>query len=267
MMLSGYLTVAAVLVAQAPPAEAKKLEEAAARLALMQKSVAGYTMHLADDAGESYRLKPEPCLRFTNTIGGSRDGAVFVWLGKHGRPEVVTQLLFTRDGSWQQELSSLAAGPLTADWKGQRIWTPSKGGVAFKPVPDGPAPAGTAEERLRQMHAITRNFTVEDQFRSQSWQPLRLLAKPCARYGKPGSSIIDGALFAYVLTTDPEVFLMLEARADQGEPRWHYAFAPMTVFAVKGSWKGKEVWSLPFHVDEAGSPSSTFHALPAPGIE
>src|SRR5438094_145686 len=75
---------------------------------------------------------------------------------------------------------------------------------------------------------------------------LGLLPKPFARYGKPGTGVVDGALFAYVLTTDPDVYLMIEARAGQGGPEWQYAFAPASVWALKGSWKGEEVWSLPY---------------------
>ena len=33
----------------------------------------------------------------------------------------------------------------------------------------------------------------------------------------------------YVLTTDPEAYLMLEAREEKGGPAWHDAFAPFTV--------------------------------------
>ena len=44
-------------------------------------------------------------------------------------------------------------------------------------------------------------------------QALRLLPKPLYRYERPDgpTSSSDGALFAFVLGTDPEVFLLLEA--------------------------------------------------------
>ena len=41
---------------------------------------------------------------------------------------------------------------------------------------------------------------------------LRLLTTPVARYGKAGGVVEDGALFAFVEGTDPEVFLFLEVR-------------------------------------------------------
>lgn len=63
----------------------------------------------------------------------------------------------------------------------------------------------------------------------------------------PKSTILDGALFAFVHGTDPEVFVMVEAREAQGKYRWHYALAPMTAYALKVSSKGSEIWSSPHH--------------------
>ena len=39
---------------------------------------------------------------------------------------------------------------------------------------------------------------------------------------------MDGAVFAFARATDPDVLLLLEARAKTGEdPKWHYALARM----------------------------------------
>ena len=71
--------------------------------------------------------------------------------------------------------------------------------------------------------------------------------------------MIDGALFAYVLTTDPEVYLMLEARKGKGGPEWQYAFAS-SVYQVRGKVKGVEVWELPRRrTTEARDANKPFH--------
>jgi hypothetical protein len=54
-----------------------------------------------------------------------------------------------------------------------------------------------------------------------------------------------------VLTTDPEVYLMLEARRGKDGPEWQYAFAPSSVYQLKGKVKGAEVWGIP----RRGSPA------------
>jgi hypothetical protein len=114
-------------------------------------------------------------------------------------------------------------------------------------VPDAPAPAVTPQARLRQFHALAEPFSATDDFLGAGWSDLRLLPKPWLRYGKAGSGVQDGALFAFVLGTDPEVVLMIESRPDPaGRLRWEYALAPMTSYEVKAFWKGKQVWTLPW---------------------
>jgi hypothetical protein len=232
-------------------------DSSGARLDVMKKSMANVQLRAADSRGDLYRVRPEPILRFTNTVGDTRDGAIFLWLGDGERPGAAVQVFLTRVGHWHQEWTSLSTGPLTAKLGGTAEWRPSRAGVEFKSIPGAPRPAETAEQRLRQMQALTRDFSANDDFRGQSWQPLRLLPKPFARYGGTGSEVSDGALFAYVLTTDPEAFLMIEARAGKDGPVWEYAFAPMTVYALQGLWKGSVVWSLEFR--PPGEPDGTFY--------
>ena len=52
---------------------------------------------------------------------------------------------------------------------------------------------------------------------------------------------------------------MLEARPGIKGLEWQYAFAPMTCYPVKGSWKGKETWALPLRLP-AVDPSGTFYS-------
>ena len=53
-------------------------------------------------------------------------------------------------------------------------------------------------------------------------RPLRLLTQPIYKYETADSG---GALFAFVEGTDPEVFLMIEARTVDAGSVWHYALA------------------------------------------
>lgn len=244
--------------APSQPAGAKP-DEAADRLAIMKTSVAEYRLTAADDHAKSYKLLVDPVLRFTNTVGNSKDGAVFLWLGEHKRPEVATQVFLTRDGRWIQELSSLSPKPLVAEAQGGTIWNPRSGGVEFKTINGAPKPADSEEQRLRQMRALTRDFIIEDDFRGNGWQTLRMLTKPFARYGAEGSELRDGALFCYVLTTDPEAYLMLEAREGKNGREWQYALAPMTIYALRASLKGSDVWNVPYRLPAARDSSEPFH--------
>ena len=74
---------------------------------------------------------------------------------------------------------------------------------------------------------------------------LRLLTKPLYRYEATGD-LIDGALFGFVLATDPEALLMIEAYKTADGAQWRYAFhAPMTVYGLVARLDGTEVWNRP----------------------
>ena len=138
-------------------------------------------------------------------------------------------------GIWIHSFSSLSPETLAAERDGRTVWNPRALGVDFKPVPGAPEPAESPTQRSRQMRALAQGFRAMDDFRKQGWRELRLLPTPIARYGngKPGTKVLDGALFAFAEGTDPEVFLFLEARRLDQATEWQYALAPMTVFAVK----------------------------------
>jgi len=235
----------------------KIADGAQARLAYMNKTIKAYEIRSADGSNEAYSLGSEPVMRFVNTVGSTRDGAIFLWFDARGRPEVAAQVMVYRGGTWIHELTSLTTGPLVAKAAGLPDWKPAKGGVEFKPIPGAPDPAGTSEQRLVQMRALTRQFSIEDNFRDQGWQRLRLLAKPFARYGKKDAVVVDGALFSYVLTTDPEAYLLIEARAGSNGLEWQYALAPMTVYALRASLQGKVVWEVGYRW--GNGPDASFH--------
>jgi hypothetical protein len=260
--MTGFLELPLILglLGQAPAPDGDALAGAKARLEFMKKSLSSYNINTIDDRGARFRLRAEPVLRFTNPVGGSKDGAVFLWLGEGDRPAVAVQIYSNPQQIWLEEFSSLSTGPLVAKSAAGRDWRPSTGGVSYKPVPDAPKPAETPERRLRQMRTMAGDFSAEHIYKAVTRNQLRLLTKPFARYGKPDLDAQDGALFCFAHGTDPEVLLMLESRPGKDGPEWQYAFAPMTTFAVSASWKGKEIWSLPAQANgSARDPSNTFN--------
>ena len=141
---------------------------------------------------------------------------------------------------------------------GKPRWLPMVAGVSFQPIPGAPKPAASAPARLRQMRDLAAEFRAEDDFWGRGWNVLRLLPTPISRYGKAGGTPEDGALFAFVLGTDPESFLFIEARSAANGLEWQYAFAPMTCWALKAEHKGRSVWSLPNR--NTANPFRTFYS-------
>ena len=235
-----------------------KDDDAPARLAFMKGSVTPYNVHAIGPGSPSFQLLPEPIFRLNNAVSGVNDGAIFLWLDEVGRPETAVQVFHVPSGAWRHEFTSLSTAPLIAESGSNATWHPSRPGVDFKPVPGAPKPAESAEQRLRQLRALAQDFAADDHFESKTWNALRLLPTPLLRYGKSGAKVEDGALFSFVLASDPEVFLMLEARPGKDGLEWQYAFAPMTCYQVKGSWKGKQTWALPLRLP-AEDPNGTFY--------
>lgn len=223
---------------------------AAERLQFMKESVRAYEMSVSGQAG-TLKLQTDPAFRLGNQGGDNVvDGGIFLWTAENGRPEVAVQAFLIKpveapEGLWVHEFTSLAAAPLTATRHGRTAWSPITPGVVFRPLPDAPAPGRTSAQRQRQMRELAKRFKASDDFHRKGWCELRLLPTPVATYGKAGSQTLDGAHFALVLGTDPEVFLFLEARPGSNGLEWHYALAPMTVFELKVSYQEKPIWSLP----------------------
>src|SRR3954447_23343126 len=81
------MSLTLALIGQAPAAVGEDFAAGSeARLAYMKESVRVYDIRPADDTEIRYRLQAEPVLRFTNPVGRSRDGTVFLWLDGDGRP-------------------------------------------------------------------------------------------------------------------------------------------------------------------------------------
>ncbi len=240
----GSLALTLALLAQSPPAGDGK-DERAARLEFLKTSLATYDVHPADEPSKKFRLQAEPVIRFNNPVGVSDDGAIFFWMGEDGRPEVAVQAFLQRGGAYIHDFSSLATGRVVAESRRGPVWNPTRAGAEFRPVPEAPRPAESAEARLRQMRELAQAFAVSDNFRENGWQALRPMPKPFARYGKPRTPLLDGAVFGFALGTDPEAYLLLEARPGKDGPEWQFAFAPQTSYALKASWKGREVWDVP----------------------
>jgi hypothetical protein len=244
-------------------ASANASEPADEKLDYMRTIASSYRFDLDGDRSGPLKLGDDPSFRMgKQSADDVLDGAIFFWAGDEGRPEAALQVFQVKDqtpagGHWVQEFISLSPGTFTATRNGKSSWSPRQAGVVLRPVPGAPRPADTSAQRSRQMRTLAQDFRVSDDFKDKGWSELRLLTTPVARYGKAGSTVSDGALFAFALGTDPEAFLFLEVREGKSGPEWNYAFAPMGCFAMKGSHQGTTVWTVPLKKD-AYDPSRTY---------
>ena len=209
-----------------------------------------YVIRLASRPKEKLRLHDESLFHWGNPARNGEDGAIFVWT-LDGRPEVIASVFTYRFKDTirrKHEYHSLAFGPLTAEYQGQRVWAPTSAGVNFQPVPDAPEPAANLRLRLTQMKALARDFSARMVDAEGQKSDLRLIAQPLMRYEPKSKEVIDGALFSFSLGTDPEVLLLLEARTGQGRTAkdavWQYAFARFHYVSLTAFYKNQEVWHV-----------------------
>jgi hypothetical protein len=259
-MLVTPLFVMAVALRAGPPEDGKS--RADEFHAFARREAVSHTMRHGSD-GRPLALRAEPVLKWSNPLVGEIYGEDFVWTSK-GRPDVVWSLhRWYRDGPHEAvEYLSLTTDRIIADKDGRVIWSPSRPGIEMKPIPEAPIPASSAAQRLRQMRELAKEFTSRQTRRDGVEQENRLLTQPIYRYERTESPLIDGALFAFVQGTDPELLLLIEAHQVEGNPQWQYGLARMTSLEQRVSHRGKAVWTAPLvsyaEVADPGGPYFSF---------
>ena len=133
----------------------------------------------------------------------------------------------TQGRTWL-EFRSLSVNPLTATWKGNVEWAARTAGLEFAPLDAAPEPDRSPTRRLSQMRSILDSFSASVSDNKLGRQELRLLPKPLYRYSQPERGLLDGAIFAFVLTTNPEFLVVVEAQTIAGRPQWVYSPARFT---------------------------------------
>ena len=98
------------------------------------------------------------------------------------------------------------------------------------------------------MRDIARRFTAA-YYDSQTDAPteLRLLTTPLYRFDAEVSGVIDGALFAFAVANDPELFLLVKAvrpATADAPPYWTYSLARMCSLRQTVRLDDKQVWSI-----------------------
>jgi len=215
--------------------------------AYAKESAAAYEMHAESAKGRKLVFRDESILRWTNPLGGRKaHGDVFLWTDE-GRPAAVMSLYeyTTPDGVVHEhhEFCSLATTPLVGIGPSSRNWSPKEAGIQLVPLADAPDPAATPTRRLSQMRQLAGRFTGAKITREErAKRDLRVLPQPVIRYDSKHHAVLDGGLFALVEATDPEIFLVIEARPHDGKDQWHYALCRMNSLSLAASYQERQVW-------------------------
>jgi hypothetical protein len=245
---------------------ASQVESESAEAARFARDEAGKWDLFAEGSKRAkFELRAEPLLRWSNPAAGRVYGSVFVWTTA-GRPVAAASFYrwFSPYTQRTAEFVSLSPDALSAERLRRKQWSPPAGKVTFQPIPGAPTPDESAKKRLAQMRSLAREFVPELVDRrvvaEGTEQQLRLLEQPVYKYGAGDGGLLDGGLFAFVVGTDPEVLLVIEAREGEEGRRWHYALARMNRDAMRVRHKDHEVWSVP-HLETPWSDASSPYLL------
>src|SRR5205823_3451298 len=204
-----------------------------------------YILSSADKPERTFKFHETPALRFSNAVGGTKDGVLYLWTN-HGRPEAILKLYSFNNKNYTHAWLSLSENSFVADRDGNVIWSPTEPGIKWREISDAPQPAETATERLRQMKTLSTRFSATYAALNSDGKPfeLRILTQPLLRYETDDEDRADGALFGYVQSTAPVGLLLLESRKTADGYRWHSAFSSLVSGTVTARYRNQEGFSL-----------------------
>jgi hypothetical protein len=240
----GVLAIAVGYVpgADEPPVTKENIEAA---LKLTRAAAAEYEIVIGKDE-KPLELQRKPVLQWSNPEEGEVHGNIFVWT-RETRPLVVGSLFkwFTAGGQMWHEFHSLAEEPLGAKFHSKQVWKTSGAGLEFVDVPKAAAPVANETQRLVQLKQLAKEFSGAGRYKKVPGDlELRLLPQPIHQYSAPKQDIVIGGLFAFVRGTDPDIFLLIEARGkDAARARWQFAVTRMHSAAKLWlRYQDKNVW-------------------------
>jgi hypothetical protein len=259
-IISLTLLIAAIGQAAVEPPVGDAIREEKQRF-LKEKSVE-LSLFQASNSNTPLPLYSRPVLFYSNPVGLSTDGATFLWLAGTRPVAAVSFSLRRPNNAVYRECTSLWSRPLDCRQGNDSVWAPKKGGLFAQRLNDAPAPAVGEAQRLAQMRTIARRFAVTwHHSRTNETTQLNLMPSPLYRFEAESDGIVDGALFAFVVTNDPEMLLLLEAARDKpaDAPFWRFSFARMSSLKEVVRLDDQEIWSVPHYHSDPNDDKRTGH--------
>lgn len=195
-------------------------------------------------------LFPKSIQAYSNSVRPDGvHGTIHIWVNE-GRPRMIAGIWSALDEKVRTqrnlcyEFHSLSESPLSATLENNLAWAPNEAGVDWIRLKEMSVPAKSRPLRLAQMRQQMSDLRGEVQ---SGESELRLLTQPIYRYPETVRGAIDGAIFSFVMGTDPEIFVVMEARVDQpdNEPKWFMAPIRFTGSGLKLMRGDTIIWQRP----------------------
>lgn len=222
------------------------------RLAFLLEQADDLTLEVHDAQGTPVEAtrRPEPVLRFTNPLHDAQsDGALLLWVNKQ-LPLFLASYSIRNEKEVFRELSIVSPVAIQCRRGGRLVWAPPAASYRTVSIPEAPAPAANERLRLIQMRSLVRRFQAGK---------MRLMPTPLYRYSATEQGVLDGALFAFTLTNDPEVIISISAVQREGEAsHWEYGVCRMNSFPQSVRLDDRSVWSVEGYWKNPRSPNDPY---------
>jgi hypothetical protein len=208
------------------------------------------------------KLQSKPLLNWSNPERNTGAGAIFLWTHE-GQPAAVMCVYPRTETTLDHEFQSLSATTLQATMNERAVWKPEEPGIEYKSFSEVRPPGKVRPLRLTQMRGLARTFSARIVIPGENPKPLRLLSTPIYRYPDTETerAAVDGAVFAFVQGTDPEVLLMLETvRDERGALQWRYALARMSIVPLEAVHNDQTVWQCDL-LSNRGTPLQSYYTI------
>ena len=152
--------------------------------------------------------------------GDDQRGRLDLWTANQ-IPFAVSSYHIRKNGKLVRSLALLRESPVKVVADGTTVWQPASKDFPWKPVPKAEPPTNKSDERLKQMTAIARRFSMA----GRTLQP-----SPIQRYAADlqKEAVADAGVFAFIKDDAPNAILVLEARGSGKDARWHYTLVRFT---------------------------------------
>jgi hypothetical protein len=254
----GAALIVSIAILQLPPArcdEAAPKEDAADAereqwSLYYAQQLPRYKFYLDSDKDAPLEVDANAVLKWANPVRvGRTHGDLYVWTYR-GRA-VLVGTIFSYDTPSDPHptervvahgFHSLSTETIDGTRDGMPLPTINGPGVEFEEIKGAPVPARTRPLRLAQMRQLAKLFTGATR-EDKIVQPLRPLPQPIYRYAAEEQDS-DGAVFAFVSGTDPEIILAIEVRSTPDGPRWHFAAGRYSNVALELKYEDQVVWEF-----------------------
>lgn len=223
------------------------------------QEIKNYSFNFESDSEANLKLLPDSKLHYLNTVRGREThGEMFIWTSK-GKCVLAGSILSydfrTNQRRVAHEFHSFSENKIEGG-RSQYPVVMEAPGVKFKEIEGAPKVPKSRALRLVQLRGLAKSFEATTLASKDVERPLRALNQPIFRYETKNIDD-DGAVFAYVTGTDPELLVAIESRETKDGPKWHFAAARFTDLPITLSYKKVPVWEFNEQSSYAGGYACT----------